>query len=439
MRQLNLLPLVLFVANGLVIPVRIRHGHDRVRSAPAAYYRLTARKEIRWGRPATSATESQRTRTRRWLNQVDSSGDRPMPSFLRLPLQVSILLAVYAFHLTVLSQHVWAFPVEIGTLSSIGFDSISGIIVTLGYLIRKSRQNPVQVPWNLPSDDEEEETSGDADGAVDIVDAKDASFAKKLRRIPWQLIRFRVTFAAACFMLVKAYFQTGRLSLFWEDLLYEQSYAGWPLTAALTRSLQVLLGHLSWVATGSAILWLVPRPPSFFGSTRKRTRKPKYNWFRISTRNNWLWWTIGGYFVSSWLFNMADSVNQMVLPAKVLRDAAEAESVVAQLVQPEYNDMAALLTGYLAPCISAPVWEEILYRGFLLAGLHATTRSFTAASLVQAIIFSAHHMSVTGALPLAVLGWTWAVLYTQSRNLLTVIVLHAMWNSRVFLGSWLGL
>ena len=198
------------------------------------------------------------------------------------------------------------------------------------------------------------------------------------------------------------------------------------------------------MAAGTTILWLLPRPPAFFGRRRRtnngtnsRTRN-RYRWFQWSGQN-WLWWTVGGYFVSSWLFNIADSVNQFVLPAQVLKAAAESESVVTQLVQPEYNDFAALLTGYLAPCVSAPVWEEVLYRGFLLPGLHAVTHSWTAAALVQAAVFSAHHMSVTGALPLAVLAWTWALLYTRSRNLLTVVVVHAMWNSRVFVGSWLGL
>jgi len=41
--------------------------------------------------------------------------------------------------------------------------------------------------------------------------------------------------------------------------------------------------------------------------------------------------------------------------------------------------------------------------------------------------------------PLAALGFVWAVLYIQSRNLLVTILIHAMWNSRVFLGSLFGL
>ena len=36
----------------------------------------------------------------------------------------------------------------------------------------------------------------------------------------------------------------------------------------------------------------------------------------------------------------------------------------------------------------------------------------------------------------AVLGFAWAVVYTHSRNLLVTILIHALWNSRVFLGTF---
>ncbi|CAN0467555.1 unnamed protein product [Hapterophycus canaliculatus] len=42
-------------------------------------------------------------------------------------------------------------------------------------------------------------------------------------------------------------------------------------------------------------------------------------------------------------------------------------------------------------------------------------------------------------LPLSVLGLVWSLLYLYSGNLLVTVLIHAMWNSRVFLGSLLGL
>jgi membrane protease YdiL (CAAX protease family) len=145
---------------------------------------------------------------------------------------------------------------------------------------------------------------------------------------------------------------------------------------------------------------------------------------------------MGGYFVSSWLFNVADFVNSYVLPLAVL-DAAADSSVVSQLVKPEGQDWVASVVGYIAPCINAPWWEELLYRGFLLPALVLQLR-YPLAVLSSGVLFSAHHHSLPAFIPLCVLGWTWAVLYAKSGNLWTTIVIHSMWNSRIFLGSWLG-
>ena len=111
---------------------------------------------------------------------------------------------------------------------------------------------------------------------------------------------------------------------------------------------------------------------------------------------------------------------------------------VTKMINPENNDLAASIVGYVAPCLSAPWWEEILYRGFMLPFL-CLYLPFWPASLLSALIFAAHHMSATGFIPLTTLGMTWAVLYAKCGNLLVTVLIHAMWNSRVFLGSWFGL
>jgi membrane protease YdiL (CAAX protease family) len=330
--------------------------------------------------------------------------------------QLAACLALYVFHTVVLTQYQLVLPVQIAGLTAIGYDSLAGAACFIAYNIYKRRKaqefKQNDKPWILP----QAETGNEAGDS----------------RLNWRIIRFRSTFLVTVSSLIWAYFQTGKFSIFWEDLLFEMSAAGWPLTKALTRSLQVLFGHLSWVVVGSSILALGPRPPPFF-----RKSKGNFRWYTLSMKSRWLWWTIGGYFVSSWFFNLADLLNKFILPREVLMDATE--SVVTQLVNPEHNDLWASIFGYVAPCVSAPVWEELLYRGFLLAGLTATTGSFNASCILQAILFSAHHMSVTAAIPLAVLGYAWARLYSKSQNLLTVIIIHAMWNSRVFLGSWFGL
>ena len=48
------------------------------------------------------------------------------------------------------------------------------------------------------------------------------------------------------------------------------------------------------------------------------------------------------------------------------------------------------------------------------------------------MLFAAHHLSLTAALPLAALGATWSYLYLASGNLLVPVAIHALWNARVF-------
>jgi len=271
-------------------------------------------------------------------------------------------------------------------------------------------------------------------------------------------------------LLTVGYFSTGRFSLIFENVLYAAAGFGLPLTVPMHRSLVVLLGHLAWVVVGSAIMAGILSPKPFFGGGEWTTSEPKKEELLILTRSNeggttlnrkamkkkakentllrplrwytnkwdtyWLWWVVGGYFVSAWVFNIADFANQIILPPYLF--AEQAEGVVSQLINPENNDFLASLVGYIAPCLSAPWWEEVLYRGYLLPAL-GLFMGFWPSVFVSGILFSVHHLSLMGAIPLMVLGWLWAALYAKSGNILVTMLIHGMWNSRVFLGSWLGL
>ena len=69
-------------------------------------------------------------------------------------------------------------------------------------------------------------------------------------------------------------------------------------------------------------------------------------------------------------------------------------------------------------------WEEVLYRGFALPAIALLVKSYRWSVFLQGLLFSIHHVSLNAALPLAVLGWTWALLYRTSGNLLTPIIVH---------------
>jgi hypothetical protein len=49
----------------------------------------------------------------------------------------------------------------------------------------------------------------------------------------------------------------------------------------------------------------------------------KDHWLSMRFRTNWLWWVVGGYFASCWVFNCADVLNQFILPDEIFTEAAE--------------------------------------------------------------------------------------------------------------------
>ena len=416
-----------------------------------------------------------------------------MPTWLiTLPPRYQFLigLCLYIFHLRILTQHQLTFPFQLipndeGWFQSIGLDSLAGMVAFGALLwIRKSS---VEYAKSLSSSKRKVMGKEGMDDDGSITTTVPAAVPPiwtdpKGSEAPWRLrsktkknrkkkseekanvpvLHPRTTSVVAFVLLTIGYFSTGRLSLLFENLLYTAAGSGLPLTVPMHRSLVVLLGHLAWVGVGSTILAGVLSPRPFFGGgwttttmtskqnddpqagvdDRKQSKKRMqkmlrpYRWYTNKWDTYWLWWTIGGYFVSAWLFNIADFINQIILPPYLF--AQQGEGVVAQLINPENNDFFASLVGYIAPCLSAPWWEEVLYRGYLLPAL-GLFMGFWPSVFVSGVLFSVHHLNLMGALPLMVLGCLWAALYAKCGNILVTILIHGMWNSRVFIGSWLGL
>ena len=114
----------------------------------------------------------------------------------------------------------------------------------------------------------------------------------------------------------------------------------------------------------------------------------------------------------------------------------EKESVVAKLVSPEAGDLLALGIGSIGPCLTAPLFEELLYRGFLLPAL-CRFLPLNLAFILHALLFGLHHHALPALLPLSALGLLWGLLYVASGNLVVSACVHALWNGRIFLTSLL--
>jgi len=77
--------------------------------------------------------------------------------------------------------------------------------------------------------------------------------------------------------------------------------------------------------------------------------------------------------------------------------------------------------------ICAPIWEEAIFRGFLLASLARYMPAHWAGAATS-LLFAMCHFRLQTFLPLLVLGMVFSGVFLVTRNLLPTIVLHSAWN-----------
>ncbi len=77
------------------------------------------------------------------------------------------------------------------------------------------------------------------------------------------------------------------------------------------------------------------------------------------------------------------------------------------------------------------VYEEVIFRGFLLTRLRRATGSISAAVILSALLFAAPHMPTQQAItvvPLFLIGVLWGALTWWQRSLVPAIVAHVVFN-----------
>jgi hypothetical protein len=96
------------------------------------------------------------------------------------------------------------------------------------------------------------------------------------------------------------------------------------------------------------------------------------------------------------------------------------------------QDKVALAIFFFTASIAAPFFEELIFRGFLLTSL---TRYLPVwgAIVVSSLVFALAHLSLSEVLPLTILGIVLGFVYTRSRNLLSSMLVHSLWNSGTLL------
>ena len=149
-------------------------------------------------------------------------------------------------------------------------------------------------------------------------------------------------------------------------------------------------------------------------------------WLRLNLKGNWIGWGLGGYFVALPLVLIISLLNQ-----KLLKDQGGGNPILEIILQGHDNFTIALLWFLVAVC--APLFEETLFRGFFLTSLTRYMPAWQAIAL-SGFIFALAHLNLGDVLPLTLLGMVLGTVYWRSRNLLSSILLHSIWNSGSFIG-----
>jgi membrane protease YdiL (CAAX protease family) len=162
-----------------------------------------------------------------------------------------------------------------------------------------------------------------------------------------------------------------------------------------------------------------------YWSIRKWFPLPK-DWFQYRVAGRWALWGLGGYLVALPLMIGVSLVNQQIWQGQ------GGSNPLLQIVLEE-GDAVSLGLFLFTAAVAAPIFEETLFRGFLLPSL---TRYMPVGGAIalSSLLFAVAHLSLSEVIPLTTLGAVLGIVYTRSRNLLAPILLHSLWNAITMIG-----
>jgi uncharacterized protein len=218
-----------------------------------------------------------------------------------------------------------------------------------------------------------------------------------------------------------------QVMVFWFTAFFGVSYIFAPLFIALSglqrfaseawfQAYFALFSYGCLMVVGMGILQISLRP--YIPNVLK--------WLRLKWNGNWIGWGLGGYFVALPLVLIISLLNQ-----KLLKDQGGGNPILEVILNGHDTFSVAVLWFLVAVC--APLFEETLFRGFFLTSLTRYMSEWQAIAL-SGFIFALAHLNLGDVLPLSLLGMVLGTVYWRSRNLLSSILLHSLWNSGSFIG-----
>lgn len=153
------------------------------------------------------------------------------------------------------------------------------------------------------------------------------------------------------------------------------------------------------------------------------------DWFKFNWKSNWLLWGIGGYLIATPIVIVVSILNEKIWQGQ------GGSNPLLQIVL-EGKDSIALLLFFLTAAVAAPLFEEFLFRGFLLPSLTRYVPVWVAICL-SGLLFGVAHLSLSEIIPLTTLGIILGIVYARTKNLLAPMLLHSLWNSTTLISLYI--
>ena len=130
-------------------------------------------------------------------------------------------------------------------------------------------------------------------------------------------------------------------------------------------------------------------------------------------------WTLAGAAVAVFVTIAATIVNDLLLGPPTTQPALEL------LIRAESTESRVVMAA--AVVLFAPVFEEILFRGYVYQVLRERIGPL-AAMMLSGLFFGLVHLDPNHLIPLTALGASLAFMYERSGTLMVPIAIHALWN-----------
>ena len=152
-------------------------------------------------------------------------------------------------------------------------------------------------------------------------------------------------------------------------------------------------------------------------------RRPRA--WHFGLRRTHFWIAVGWAAIGLTVFYTFAAVYSAILQPDVQQD-------VAKELGADESTVGLIAAGFMIICV-APFCEEFFFRGFFYGALR-TKFPVVVAALIDGLLFGAIHFEggTDGLLiipPLAMLGFTFCLIYERTRSLYPVIALHSINNS----------